>query len=129
VKHLIFVYGTLKRQGGAWGFYLGSQRFVGEATTVNKFHMLDGGFPVALWTKETAPIRGEVYEVDDEALVRLDGYEGEGHMFKRQHQSIQCDNGEKVTAQMYFGVPEYWSELSQRPTAPLNDHGQFLWER
>jgi gamma-glutamylaminecyclotransferase len=127
VKHLVFVYGTLKRHGGAWEYFLINQKFVGEATSVNKFIVLGGGFPVALYTKEEAPIRGEIYEVDDETVERLDGYEGEGHLFKRQLQRFLCTNGETLAAQMYFGIPEVWSHRADdRGLAPIKD-GYFQW--
>lgn len=75
----LFVYGTLKRHGSNHRFLAG-QHFIGTARTQAGFRLYDlGGYPGLV---ATAPgdggrsIEGEVWEVDDDALARLDAFEG-----------------------------------------------------
>jgi gamma-glutamylaminecyclotransferase len=129
-KHLVFVYGTLKRKEGAWEYYLMRQNFIGEAVSVRPYAMYDtGGFPVlSTGGGVTLPVRGELYEVDDETLDRLDSYEGNGHMFQRQIEPFYEAGGERVEAQVYFGMSEYW-DFSRFRAAPVNEQNQFQWSR
>lgn len=76
-SHKVFVYGTLKR--GLHNHVLlerGNARFVGRArTTRAEFAMLlaDAGYPYVVKTTTNArSIHGEVYDVDDVTLERLD---------------------------------------------------------
>jgi gamma-glutamylcyclotransferase (GGCT)/AIG2-like uncharacterized protein YtfP len=75
----VFVYGTLK-QGYNNSYLLGKSRFLGKAKTISLHVMLNGGFPyVSQETKKGAfsgQVVGEVFEVDDATLKRLDGLEG-----------------------------------------------------
>jgi gamma-glutamylaminecyclotransferase len=74
---LIFVYGTLKRDCSNHHFLAG-QKFIGLGRTVPGFRLYSlGGFP-GMVTQEgdEAGVTGEVWAVDAEALVRLDGLEG-----------------------------------------------------
>lgn len=74
---LLFVYGTLKR-GGMNHAQLASEKFVAPAQTRPGYRLYDvGGFP-GLVPDATAPypIAGELWEVSDTALARLDRFEG-----------------------------------------------------
>lgn len=85
-EKFIFVYGTLKR-GCANHHFLTGQKFVGEARTMPGFRLYSlGGFPGMIpLSSDRDGVRGEVWSVDDAALVRLDGLEGvnEG-MYRRE---------------------------------------------
>lgn len=73
---LLFLYGTLKRGGSNHGYMLG-QRFVIEACTQPAYRLYDlGGYPgmVAVAT-EGLSIIGEIWDVDEAALARLDELE------------------------------------------------------
>lgn len=72
----IFVYGTLKRGGSNHGWLRG-QRFVGAATTNPGFRLYDlGGYPgMVTDPQQGLAVEGEVWEVDDAALARLDELE------------------------------------------------------
>lgn len=69
---LIFVYGTLKRGGTNHGWMVG-QRFVAEAATepLYRLYALDG-YPGMVSSSDGISIRGELWEVDDAGLARLD---------------------------------------------------------
>lgn len=90
-KHLIFVYGTLKR---GWGnnAIIHDQEFLGKAKTLNDhFQMYTlGGFPgVVRGEKE---ISGEAWLVDDAAFVRCDRLEGNPSFYKREEVDIIIEN-------------------------------------
>jgi len=73
----VFVYGTLKR-GGSNHHFLEGQRFVTEAQTKPLFALYDlGGYPGLVRTLEAPEsVMGELWEVDELALSRLDVLEG-----------------------------------------------------
>lgn len=88
MMHKVFVYGSLKRGLHNNGF-LSEARFIGERTTQDEtWVMLSlGGFPGVLKKHHgglSASVRGELYEVDDETLARLDRLESNGHFYNRE---------------------------------------------
>ena len=81
----IFVYGTLKR-GLSNHSYLAGQRFVTKARTQPEYRLFDlGGYPGMVREKEDGlSIEGEIWEVDDRCLNRLDRLEDvEGGEYER----------------------------------------------
>jgi len=80
--HNVFVYGTLKRGHGNNGLLVDYNAvFVGEAVTVQPYLMLYAGIPYVVeylpyGSIEPHPVQGEVYQVSDECLSRLDSLEG-----------------------------------------------------
>jgi len=98
----IFCYGTLKRGHGANRF-LDGQKFIRESTIVGSIYHL-GGFPGYKET-EQGVVHGEIYEVDDDCLRRLDSYEGyrpdnEMHsLYLRKEKTADC--GEDVNIYVY----------------------------
>lgn len=74
---LIFVYGTLKT-GCSNHHFLSGQKFVGKAMTAPGFRLfeLDGHPGMVPRPEDRDGVEGEVWEVEPEALVRLDGLEG-----------------------------------------------------
>lgn len=74
---LIFVYGTLKR-GCSNHRQMAGQTFVGVARTVPGFRLYDlGGYPgIVARVDDREGVAGEVWSVDDDALRRLDRFEG-----------------------------------------------------
>lgn len=76
-SHWIFVYGTLKR-GLCRAHFLAGQHFWGEARTLPQYRMFDCGTYPGLKLASTGglSIVGELWEVDEECLARLDQEEG-----------------------------------------------------
>ena len=75
-RHLIFVYGTLKR-GFCRSHLLAGQALLTEARTLPKYRMYDcGTYPGLKPATDGLAILGEVWSVDEACLARLDQEEG-----------------------------------------------------
>lgn len=112
-KTLVFVYGTLK-EGHGNNHVIQSENTVkkGAAVTEEKYTMYRSGIPYVDKTKETSIISGEVYEIDQMTLARVDRLEGyrpnnhEGSWYKREAIPVRLvDTDEVVTAFIYFNTP------------------------
>lgn len=87
MKHLLFVYGTLKK-GHTRQKHLASQRYLGTATLSPSHRMVYlGGFPALVPPPdgvEGSRVRGELYEVDEQCIQEVDKVEGvDRGMFER----------------------------------------------
>ena len=85
MTELIFVYGTLLTGEGNWSHYL--KPAIGTPDKIDaKLKMVSfGGFPgVVKTSKDFPPIIGELFEVDDETLLRVDGLEGHPNWYVRE---------------------------------------------
>ena len=73
----LFVYGTLKR-GCKNHVQIAGQTYVGEARTTAGYRLYSlGSYPgMVTDATDTAGVTGEVWSVDDHALVHLDDFEG-----------------------------------------------------
>lgn len=85
--HKVFVYGTLKR-GHSNNYLLSQAKFIASGRTRRLFRLYNCGFPVLRPPSghrdaANAKVMGEVYEVSDETLRRLDLLESEGRMYHR----------------------------------------------
>lgn len=112
-KHLVFVYGTLKK-----GFYnnpyLVYAKYLGEfETSEANYRMIDlGSFPgvVKMSGDETEGyIAGELYEVDDNTLKSLDVLEGNGQLYNRALVDIADSDG-PIQAWMYMLLTQMLSD-------------------
>lgn len=82
-KHLVFVYGTLRR-GGDNHYMLADSNFLGRYTTEPRYTMFRlGQFPAVVARGDTA-IHGEIYRVSDEVFALLDELECYPSVFSRQ---------------------------------------------
>ncbi|HRD76625.1 MAG TPA: gamma-glutamylcyclotransferase [Hyphomicrobiaceae bacterium] len=106
-RHLVFVYGTLKRSFPNHG-YLDGQRFIGEARTVEAWPLIVQGryfSPVVLPEPGVGHrVGGEIWEVDDACLTRLDELESIGKPtgYTRDQVKVVLTNGDIVEAGIYF---------------------------
>lgn len=80
--HTIYVYGSLKRGFGNHRLLEGSTLVHEDAIMSGKMASL-GGFP-CVTTHGNNQIHGEIYEVDDNTLARLDGLEGHPTFYCRE---------------------------------------------
>ena len=102
--HLVFVYGTLQSGEGNNRVLLGVEgkdaTLLGEATTLQKFYMADGGFPRVAKTllggfaspidkgSCFAQIKGEVWSLNDSALKNCDRLEGHPRFYCREQVTV-----------------------------------------
>jgi gamma-glutamylcyclotransferase (GGCT)/AIG2-like uncharacterized protein YtfP len=140
----VFVYGTLKN-GECNHFFLEQARFLGPAATVEEFLMFAGGVPVVVRVPEpleggalqdTRRIYGEVYEVDREALLRLDSLEGyregrEHNMYDRVEIEAAPivegkERGDKVKTFIYLGS-NHNRRWAMQPYTTTNAAGFIDW--
>jgi gamma-glutamylcyclotransferase (GGCT)/AIG2-like uncharacterized protein YtfP len=106
-KHLVFVYGTL-RQGGvrAMPDIFPDAKFIGNATVNGDLYDL-GAYPGLLVDESNSSVTGEVYEIDDEILNKLDDIEASSHYWRKQ---VEVSLGNhKRTCWIYQPEPEYYS--------------------
>jgi len=81
----IFVYGTLKRGERSNGILIG-QQFLGPAQTEPRYRLYDCGRHPALVhdSDNGVAVQGEVWQVSEETLQKLDEYEGVPDYFSRR---------------------------------------------
>lgn len=82
-KHLVFVYGSLRR-GGTNHYMLAESNFLGRYLTEPRYTMFRlGQFPAVVARGDTA-IAGEIYRISDEAFALLDELNCYPTVFSRQ---------------------------------------------
>ena len=111
-RHLVFVYGSLKKNNENHQMLDGSL-FLGRAwTKLKSFVMIHNHFPAVLM--ETGPdkkaIEGELYEVDIPTLKDLDCLEANGVLYKRRRVHVETDLGKSFHCWMYFGIAGVFSK-------------------
>ena len=83
-KHLVFVYGTLRRGGArAMSIRFPNSKFIADAKVNGNLYDL-GAYPGLLLNEWSALVIGEVYEVDDEILNKLDEFEASSNYLRKQ---------------------------------------------
>lgn len=83
-KHLVFVYGTLRRgSAGAMSSRFPDSQFISEAKVHGSLYDL-GSYPGLLLNESNSLVVGEVYEVDDETLSMLDDFEASSNYLRKQ---------------------------------------------
>ncbi|XP_031554844.1 putative gamma-glutamylcyclotransferase CG2811 [Actinia tenebrosa] len=106
----IFVYGTLKN--GFPNHYLlknppkGKTTFVEHAVTKERYPLVigtDAKIPFMLPIPgQGKNIKGEIYEVDEEALVHLDKLEDHPSWYRRLPCQVVLSNAEELNCETYF---------------------------
>lgn len=130
-KHRVFVYGTLKK-GIHNHRLLASSDFIGNAYTLDTFKMFHVGFPVIKFSDhpDAKSVYGEVYDVDDETLKRLDSLESEGHMYDRKQINVMLDNDPDTVdanVSVYVGNDGYWDDTQHPEYTSVNVHDELEW--
>jgi gamma-glutamylcyclotransferase (GGCT)/AIG2-like uncharacterized protein YtfP len=83
-KQLVFVYGTLRRGGaGAMSIRFPNSKFIADAKVSGSLYDL-GAYPGLLLNESNSLVTGEVYEVDDEILHKLDDFEAASNYWRKQ---------------------------------------------
>ena len=106
-KHLVFVYGTLRRGGaGAMSIRFPNSKFIADAKVSGSLYDL-GAYPGLLLNESNSLVIGEVYEVDDELLNQLDDFEA-GSNYLRKRVEISYGTG-RSSCWTYEPDPEFYS--------------------
>jgi gamma-glutamylcyclotransferase (GGCT)/AIG2-like uncharacterized protein YtfP len=118
--HLVFVYGSLKNGFGNH-YHLQTARFLEATRTGSRSFRMEsmGGFPAVLKNGSYA-IEGELYEVDDRTLARLDQLEGNGHFYNRE--LVFLASGD--TAWMYILMHDRGNYSNNRRVKNTRNHTQ-----
>ncbi|WP_290443257.1 gamma-glutamylcyclotransferase [Clostridium sp. CF012] len=96
----VFVYGTLMRGRSNYKYYLEHSIFLGIGT-IQGYALYDLGFYPGIILDENECTKGEVFEVDNETMSRLDRLEGEGDLYLRRLVKVEMDNGLAHDAYVY----------------------------
>ena len=117
-KHLVFVYGTLRRGGArAMPEVFPGAKFVGRASVRGRLYDL-GAYPCLRLDDSDSRVTGEVYEVDDEILDRMDGIEAADD-YRRRRVEVSLDAGGSAC---WVYAPEREAEFySQYPLVASGD--------
>ncbi len=99
---LVFVYGTLRKGASNHDRYLSRARCLGPARTADSYALYLDGLPYVVGKESVCPIVGEVYGVDADGLVRLDGLEGHPNFYYREKVPVELSGGTVVEAWIYF---------------------------
>lgn len=106
-KHFVFVYGSLRRgAAGAMSVRFPVANFIAEAQVNGSLYNL-GDYPGLLLNEADSLVMGEVYEVDDETLSRLDEFEATSHYLRKQVEITHGSN--RRVCWTYEPDPEFYS--------------------
>src|SRR5918997_2987877 len=106
-KHLIFVYGTLRQGGGrAMPDLFPDAKFIGHAKVSGSLYDL-GSYPGLLLDESDSLVIGEVYEIDDQLLSKLDDFEASSH-YRRKQVEISLGT-QRRSCWIYEPDPEFYS--------------------
>lgn len=128
-RHLVFVYGTLKR-GGCNHALLERATFVDHAHTLPEYVMIDGPYPridhAAEGDRDAAQIVGEVYRVDDATLRALDVLEDAPDLYRREQIEVQLASIPEVLdgVWIYVTQPDF---LGDRKNTIAPRDGVLCW--
>lgn len=103
-KQRIFVYGTLKKGQYFHERYLGgtNSNFLGSGTASRDFTLYVGAAPHLIREPTDTPVKGELYEVDNDVLASIDYLEAHPVVYKREIIEVFTSEGEKVLAWAYL---------------------------
>jgi gamma-glutamylcyclotransferase (GGCT)/AIG2-like uncharacterized protein YtfP len=138
MTHKLFVYGTLKQGFGNHDF-LENAKFLGAYDTSNaNYRMVSlGNFPGVIeldGQDEHCYILGELYEVDDATLAKIDMLEGNGHFYTRKVIDLS-DTDDTIEAWMYLLPQSYldwkvfdWKVLGNNSNSKIVLNEKTNWQ-
>jgi gamma-glutamylaminecyclotransferase len=126
--HAVFVYGSLKK-----GFYnhahLRGAHFVGPAVTCDAYTLFSlGKYPGLTKLPAQLCVAGELYQLTDSGLARLDQLEENGHEYLREIIQVQDNLGQVLSAWCYFYLRPRPRTLCDSGTHIIRD-GCISWCR
>ena len=126
-KHLVFVYGTLRRGGaGAMSIRFPGAKFIAEAKVCGSLYDL-GAYPGLLVNGSNSSVSGEVYEVDQETLNKLDEFEASSR-YRRKQVEISLGTHRRV-CWTYEPDPESYSLRTLITSGDWVEHAKMKTDR
>lgn len=102
MTHRLFVYGTLLRGEPNHELLRGSS-FLGETATASGFRLLDcGSYPGMVRAAGAGSVCGELWEIDEDTLRRVDELEGHPDLFWRTR--VRLVRGDAAWAYLLTGA-------------------------
>lgn len=104
IMQQIFVYGTLK-SGFHNHHYLKNANFIDRATSLYRYPMIlkYPAFPHLINAKGKGHyIKGEVYSIDNETMLKIDELEGVPEHYYRECIDVRLQNGDSLRVETYF---------------------------
>lgn len=107
--HRFFAYGTLKRNQYFYNEFLSGNQsnFLGNGTTSNDYQLYVDSQPHLVKEKTDTPCKGELFEIDEDVLARLDKLEGVPLFYTREVIEVYGESGERVLAWAYLRHQNY----------------------
>ena len=107
--HRYFAYGTLKRNFYFHEKYLGGDKsnYKGKCIANPEFTLYTNGMPHLVREMTDMPVKGELYEIDEDVLKSLDELEGHPVAFKREIIEVVDQSGDTKLAWAYL-APKYF---------------------
>lgn len=104
MKPRLFVYGTLKRNQYFFEEFLGSTgaQFIANGHTGRGFTLYIDALPNMAVDGDGVGVRGEIYEVDQETLKRIDDLEGHPRIYRRELIEVRDDEGTPIKVWAYL---------------------------
>ncbi|HVF67495.1 MAG TPA: gamma-glutamylcyclotransferase family protein [Pyrinomonadaceae bacterium] len=121
-KHLVFVYGTLRRGGvRAMPVLFPGSEFVGRASVRGRLYDF-GDYPGLLLDGAGTPVAGEVYEVGEEVLKELDDIEAPAYYSRREAEVSLGGGG--VTCWVYEPDLSLYPSRTPIPSGDWIEHAE-----
>ena len=121
-KHLVFIYGSLRRGSDrAMSITFPDARFIAEATVHGSLYDF-GPYPGLIIDGSNSIVTGEAYEVDDQLLKELDDFEMSSN-YHRKPVEI-CFAAETRTGWTYEPNPEFYSLVTPIASGDWIEHCQ-----
>jgi gamma-glutamylcyclotransferase (GGCT)/AIG2-like uncharacterized protein YtfP len=107
--HRIFVYGTLKKGQYFYERYLGGDKshFLGKGIASPDYSLYIDGLPHMIKEPTDLPVKGELFEIDEDVLESLDQLEAHPLVYKREIIECYDEAGEMVLAWAYLRHPSF----------------------
>ena len=114
----LFVYGTLKRGYGN-NTFLRDCKFLDEAISLHARYSMSGNGIPFLSEGGSRHVKGELWEVDESSLERIDRLEGHpDHYCRKERVFVKKSDSERVVAWVYL-VDDHYGRRS-------GDYGELL---
>lgn len=97
----VFVYGSLIQGARYHQYYLQGKTFLGKAFIEGYKKYILGGVHGIL-PNNGGKVQGEVYEIDQSTLAKLDFFHNVGNGFTRSIVDVELENGETLQVETYI---------------------------